>query len=489
MRYYFYRLAILLFVPVVMNSCLKGDDIDPLRDVDDGIYIKGMSTTFENFDQNARMKSAVNEVNGQHRDGLYEIFIAVSSAGDGFSIIVVEDHKERVLGPAIPEIVNLQGEDGQIYGTVQKGIFGPDAGTFTVPESGIYHIVIDLQTERYLIAPVSDLSLYGDVVGGQMADTGIPLSEGFDKINMVFRASGLELEEGEFRIRYGSGDRIKVSGSEISVSTSFGGTMTGSQGEMELSMVTGGNSYQISSGNAGIYLLSVNWTVGDGFSANLTETGLVSYPENLYVIGDGISTLSGDDAWSWDMNDYEMIPVHGRPHLFWKIVWLRGSGSLRFSPLKEWGADFGIGSPLDEGVYQTGADDLTVPDEEGYYMITINLNSGQLSVTIPEVYLIGDAVGSWDTQIQEARMIVYNDFEILRLQRFLNAGNIRMYAWHPEGWFTHWYQTEFNVYNGNIEFRGNGPNMDPVPVTSGIFIIELNFRTGSGSVERCDCSP
>ena len=73
MRYYFYRLAILLFVPVVMNSCLKGDDIDPLRDVDDGIYIKGMSTTFENFDQNARMKSAVNEVNGQHRDGLYEI--------------------------------------------------------------------------------------------------------------------------------------------------------------------------------------------------------------------------------------------------------------------------------------------------------------------------------------------------------------------------------------------------------------------------------
>ena len=477
----------LLSAIIALNSCLKGDDTEPLITADDGIYIKGKSTAFNHFDGNGLMKPATNEVNGQSRVGLYEIFIAISSESEGFNIIEVVNQAQTVYCPLSNDNIVLAGENGQINGTIQKGIFGPDAGVFTVSENGTYHIIIDKQTSTYVISPVSDISLFGNVTGEEWSDTDIPLISGFDESNMMFEITGLDLREGEFRFRYGLGDKIEITGNEVKVYTSFGGVRSGTMPGFELSMVPGGNNYLLEKEHEGTYTLAVNWTVGEGFAAQMTETGSSSYPVKLFMIGDGVSSLAGEEAWNWELNDYEMIPVNSNPHLFWKIIWLNNNGGIRFAPQRGWENDFGKVDEEVNGLYSLGEQDIPVPGTPGYYMLVVNLQTEQISISQPEVYLIGDAVGSWDTQNAEARFTVDNSFEVITLVKYLTAGNIRMYAWFDKGWFTHWWNAEFNVLNGEIIFRGNGPNLESVYITAAIYTMRLNFRKGEGSV-KCDCS-
>ncbi len=482
-------IAVILSAVLVCTSCLKGDDPGPLLPEKDGIYIKGKATAFEEFSEGGMMQPAVNAATGQARQGLYEIYVAVSAGNDGFSIIEIANREQTIYGPVTREFAAIGPSGTKTNNTTVEGIIGTDAGVFTVDKDGIYHIVLDIETERYLISHVPDLEVYARFSGDEWSTTVIPLSGGFDKTNMMFKVDELSLYAGEFRIRYGGADMIGISGEDVMVYTYFGGSMTGSPEEFSLAMVPGGDTYEISDEHSGIYTCFVNWTVGEGFSATMHESSTASYPERIFVIGDGISSHTGEEAWVWELNDFEMIPVHSRSHIFWKIVWLNGSGTVRFSSAKDWEEDFGYGNEIEDGLYSLGDEDMPVPEKEGFYMITINLRSGKVTVNRPEVYLIGEPVGDWTTRNQDARVMVYDEFELLRLQKFLNGGAVRMYAWHPDGWFTHWWHTEFNVYDGNIEFRGNGPNIESVNVTAGIYIIELNFRTGNGSVERCDCSP
>lgn len=479
----------LLSAIIALNSCLKGDDTEPSITAADGIYIKGKSTAFNHFDGNGLIKPATNEVNGQSRVGLYEIFIAISSESEGFNIIEVVNQAQTIYGPLSNDNIVLTGENGQINGTIQKGIFGPDAGVFTVPENGIYHIIIDKQTGTYVISPASDISLFGHVTGEEWSDTEIPLISGFNKSNMMFEITGLDLREGEFRFRYGHGDKIEITGNEVKVYTSFGGILSGTMPYFELSMVPGGNNYLLEKEHECTYTLAVNWTVGEGFAAQMTETGSSDYPDKLFMIGDGVSSLAGEEAWNWDLNNFEMIHAYSNPHLFWKIVWLNNNGGIRFAPQRRWENDFGKEDEEVNGLYSLGEQDIPVPGIAGYYMLVVNLQTEQISISQPAVYIIGSAVGSWDTQNVEARFTVDNSYEVITLRnKYLTTGNIRMYAWHDKGWFTYWWNAEFNVYNGEIIYRGNGPNLESVYVSAGYYTVNLNFRKGEGSVERCTCS-
>ena len=476
---------IVLLVPILisLNSCLRGDE--NLISVDDGIYIKGKSTAFTNFDGNGSMKPAINEADGQSRQGLSEIFIAIGSESDGFNIIEVVDKTQTIYGPSTNENIVLNGEDGQIHGTVQKGIFSADAGVFTVPENGIYHIIIDKQTSTYLISPVNNVTLYNHATGEEWCDTVIPLKTNFDKSNMMFEIGGLDMTQGEFRFRYGHGDKIDIVSNEVTVHTSFGGQISGTMPNFELSMIPGGNSYLLDQENEGTYTLNVIWSVGEGFAAQMLETVSSAYPEQLFMIGDGISSLSGEDAWNWDLNNFAMIPVYSQPHLFWNIVWLNKSGAIRLAPQKGSENDFGKEGEGEDGLFNMGEQDIPVIGTEGFYMVVVNFQLKQISISRPEVFLIGDAVGSWEPQNVLAIFSVQDAFNVLYLKRRLDAGNIRMYAWHSKGWFTYWWNTEFNVYSDGIKYAGNGLNLQPVSVINGVYEIKLNFRTGEGAIDYC----
>jgi hypothetical protein len=57
-----------------------------------------------------------------------------------------------------------------------------------------------------------------------------------------------------------------------------------------------------------------------------------------------------------------------------------------------------------------------------------------------------------------------------------------MYAWHK--WHYDWWQHEFIILNGMIEYRGTGGDQERVNVAAGNTTIDLNFKTGEGSITQ-----
>ena len=203
-------------------------------------------------------------------------------------------------------------------------------------------------------------------------------------------------------------------------------------------------------------------------------------PEELYMIGETVG------SWDWAEVDLPMVPVHSHPGLFWKIVWLEAeTGGFKFAPQQDWVDDFGWdeGDIVDE-IYEIGSSDMPAPDVSGYYMVVVNWEEQQISVTQPLVYLIGETIGSWDTAVEDALFTVDNDNEVITITRELEADELRMYAWFDKGWFTDWWQSEFMIFDGEIEFRGDGGDQDRVNLDeAGEYTIELNFRENTGSIE------
>ena len=207
-----------------------------------------------------------------------------------------------------------------------------------------------------------------------------------------------------------------------------------------------------------------------------------AFPEQLFMIGNSV----GD--WDWGNTDLEMIPVATKPHLFWKIVWIDADvedPGYKFAPEKGGGTDFGYdGEPAVDGVVGFGGDNMPSPEETGYYMVVVNLETEQIAVAEPRVYLIGGTVGGWDMEMPDALFTADHDNQVMTITRELMADELRIYAWYEGDWFTDWWQSEFMIFDGQIEYRGAGDDQERVlPSADGEYTIELDFRNDEGSIK------
>lgn len=209
--------------------------------------------------------------------------------------------------------------------------------------------------------------------------------------------------------------------------------------------------------------------------SDMTYKVETAFPSALFMIGDGVG------GWGWSDVDLPMIPVNSHPNLFWKIVWMNESGAFKFAPQKEWKDDFGKTGDASGGIYDKGGDNIPVPGTAGYYMVVVDLAANKISIADPKVYLIGNTIGSWDTGNSAGLFTVDNANSVVTITKTLAANELRMYAWHP--WFTDWWQSEFIILNGKIAFRGTGGDQTRVSVSAGSHKVNLNFKTGDGSIE------
>lgn len=219
-----------------------------------------------------------------------------------------------------------------------------------------------------------------------------------------------------------------------------------------------------------LYSEAVDFTVTP-YIADLT--GL---PEELYMIGDAVG------GWSWDEVDLPMIPVHSHPELFWRVVYMNGSGGFKFAPMKAWVNDFGADGAGDGelGERAIGTDNITPPTEAGYYMVVVDMSANKISIEEVAVYLIGDTVGDWNVEVPAGKFTAARGSDVVTLTQDLAAAELRIYAWHP--YFTDWWQSEFIVLDGMIEYRGTGDDQERVSSVAGSNTIELNFTTGVGAI-------
>ena len=129
--------------------------------VEDGFYVVGEASAIASLEAEgaevAIMANGTNEnASNAAREGMYEKYIALEG-GKPFQLVLKEGATETVYGAELAEVALSGNEQPNI--TVQRGKMVENT-TMQVKESGLYHIVLDLnldgslEDKLILVAPV-----------------------------------------------------------------------------------------------------------------------------------------------------------------------------------------------------------------------------------------------------------------------------------------------------------------------------------------------
>ncbi|MDD2195908.1 MAG: SusF/SusE family outer membrane protein [Bacteroidales bacterium] len=463
---------------LMFASCSKDDPVpDPIL-LEDGFYVFGDATAITDYDFKGLMKTTKNEIDGSDRNSLYELYIAVSKTG-GFNIGKVTGGNPTVYGPGedFAEILEADKIGDEPRGWFARGSASQTSTKFTVPESGLYHVVYDSELSVVVVAKVE----WG-IIGAATPDgwgTSTPLtSSAFNLNSMSFEINDLILNAGDFKFRYSNGWKIVLEEEVVLVNTNFGGAVD--------ALVPGGDN--IPNETPGYYTIKINWSLDNGTTAALTKTDDYTppaYPEAMYIVGSAT-------AYGWDEpGAHENAIMHkiagggDNDGVFWKICHLAGGEGFKLAAAGWVDPNLGHGdvSEFDaEGVEVTENDGNMSVAESGMYIVVLDLRNDlkKVSIKAAEVYGIGDAFGSWDEHAESNLFSVDNTAKTLTSPALAANGNIRMYTRHT--WIPDWWNAEFNLYEGVIEYRNNsGDEQAAVAGTAGQ-VITLHFDDNTGSI-------
>ncbi|MDY0200874.1 MAG: SusF/SusE family outer membrane protein [Tenuifilaceae bacterium] len=468
--------GLMLAMFVAFSSCEKDTpDPDPIL-VEDGFYVFGDATAVADYDFKGLMKSTPNEAaENADRSSLYELYIAVSKTG-GFNIGKITGGKATLYGPGADfDVVAEEAKDNdEPRGWFSRGSASETATKFTVPEDGLYHIVYDSELNVAAVAKVE----WG-IIGGATPDgwsSSTPLtSSAFDLNAMSFEVNDLILIEGEFKFRYSSGWKIILDGEIVRVNTNFGGAID--------ALIPGGDN--INNAINGKYTVKLSWSLDNGTTATTEKTGDYTppaYPEAMYISGDATAYGWAEPATDENAIMHKAADAEG---IFWKICHLAGGEGFKLAAAG-WGEPnlgYAQVSEFDaEGIAVTENDGNMSVTESGMYIIVLDLRDDlkKVSIKAAEVYGIGNAFGSWDEDLAASLFTVDNTAKTITSPALSVSDNIRMYANHA--WIPAWWNAEFNLYEGVIEYRNNsGDEQAAVAGTAGQ-VITLKFDDNTGSI-------
>jgi hypothetical protein len=465
-------------MPLFFSGCNSDDDNDaqPVSVVEDGFYVVGEATAIPDlFAANADkglMAGGINEANDQTaRDGMYEKYVALEG-GKAFALVLKEGKTETKYGATLTLSDPLSG-DGEPAINVYKGAL-TEGGSLQVTESGLYHIVLDLNKDGslsdklILVAPVQ-WGVRGDMNNWGFTAFSTPT---FDKTTMTYTLKDVQLQNkagGIFKFAYSGGWKIELN-TEATVKAN---TNLGSDGALGLK--AGGADIAIEWGK---FDISLTWTLekgslGGSFTHDVKRTGdadELPYPEELYMIGKEFG------SWSWDSPSVvQMTPVHSHAGQFWCVRYFTASDTTGFkwNSKKEWGGDF---ANLATSTGFTVNDGNAFVATSGLYMVLVDYVADAITIEPARIYGIGDCFGSWDG----ATYPFTNTNTTANITTTAN-GELRMYAASTTT-DADWWQTEFIILNGQIVYRGTGGDQERVTVSAGK-TVTLDFNAGTGTIQ------
>lgn len=218
---------------------------------------------------------------------------------------------------------------------------------------------------------------------------------------------------------------------------------------------------------AGKYIMTINMM-------DYTYTIEVA-PTELYMTG---------SEYSWS-NWRQLIPIWGTDDQFWTVVYLAEGEQFKFAPQAGWGGDFGYTDTTvkdEAGANITSSSDGNlVAGKAGWYLLHVTNGTERVfEVLEPNVYLIGDTAGEWNVDASHKFTVpTTKDGEFVS-PAFAKDAELRMCV--SIGDAGNWWQTEFIITNGKIDYRGKGGDQARLSVGAGQKAY-LNFTTGAAEVK------
>ena len=193
--------------------------------------------------------------------------------------------------------------------------------------------------------------------------------------------------------------------------------------------------------------------------------------------------LTGSN-YDWGGKWLPLVPFNKSEEDFWTIIYLHEGEQFKFAPQAGWGDDFGYtGTTINDeaGVNITSSSDGNlVVGKAGWYLLKVqNGSTKTLTVLQPNVYLIGDAAGEWNIADSHKFTVPTTEDGVFESPAFAADAELRMCV-SVDGF--EWWQSEFMVFDGKIEYRGRGIDQNRVNVKAGQKVT-LNFTAGTGEIK------
>lgn len=193
--------------------------------------------------------------------------------------------------------------------------------------------------------------------------------------------------------------------------------------------------------------------------------------------------LTGSN-YDWGGKWLQLVPFNKSEDDFWTIIYLHEGEQFKFAPQAGWGDDFGYtGTTINDEAganITSSSDGNLVVGKAGWYLLKVqNGSTKALTVLQPNVYLIGDAVGEWNIADSHKFTVPTTEDGVFESPAFAADAELRMCV-SVDGF--DWWQSEFMVFDGKIEYRGRGIDQNRVNVKAGQKVT-LNFTAGTGEIK------
>ncbi len=463
--------------------------VNCLRDLQDGMYVVGPATAVDSFNVDnklltkALMAAGWNVATQLSRAGMYEKYIALE-ANKEFELVLNQGGIETHYGAELVFSNAPEGEDVphiQVY----QGVMVENT-TMKVAESGLYHIILDLNlhgdlADKLIIVVPVEWGLRGIMNGWGYTALSAPA---FDKTSMTFTAENvLVKKDGQFKFFHSDGWKFQLDAlGKVKAQNNFGSNAS-IDGGAWTSLRSGGKQFPIDSG---YWKIELKWTLEGGalensftFTPTKTADYTPPYP-HMYMTGTDFGN------WNWASDGVvELTPVFqfddGRGEgQFWCIRYFKAVNGFKFSTERNEGSAFNIRGDVSKSAAAITTDsdgNIHVP-ADGVYMVHYDLKTGKMTIEDAQVYGIGDAFDyRWDTEMNDAKFVTNGQVMEATIP---NDGDLRIYATSSIA-NTEWWTREFIILNNKIEYRGKGGDQARVKVSSGQKIT-LDFNAGTGSI-------
>ena len=377
--------------------------------------------------------------------------------GDEFKIVAGHDWaNENYGGPEANSKSTINASD-------PYGVYKPELGVkfelkgtnIQIPETGEYDITLDYAAKTLVVEKhVKAFSLIG-MINGDSWKLDVLMSQNGN----VWTSPTVSIEGG-FKIRYNYSwaDEDCYGAPEAGFVPTIGTPFVASQPGADITVAEKGN-YKVS------------------FNSETKEVTInaVAFPDNLY--------MTGDEFGNWDWSSKEvvtLVPVHNSgdkaPGQFWTVRYLSAGKGFKFCPAKAWNGQEFSGLETNEG-YTIAGGNCTV-EQDGIYMIHIDLKNNILHIEPARIYGIGSCFGGWDEGMENALFTA--DGRTLKCT-LVADGELRMYAASGRA-TSDWWTREFIFLDGKIEYRGTGDDQQRVNAGAGQSVV-LDFNAGTATLQ------
>lgn len=473
----------LLLLLTMVTSCQDNENWTIINDVQPGAYVVGDATVYSAAVGSSQFKDANldNAPAGTDVKGIYTWL----KAGKEFKVVAVDATGTQVAYGKGAVVDN----GGTVFETYA---LDASAAAFTVKEDGLYNLVLNNTDKQLNIIPVK-IGIIGDATPSGwdnetlMSAPELVSSSSATKVVFTMKSQELAKKGMKFRYAHNWGIEIPYGKGKVKFHSNLGLVTAGSLSGAFSNLKGGGENFAVP--EAALYDITLELNLRSGLaSAKGVKVGDVvktaTLPEKMFING---SPFSSDWAWA---KASEMTKVNSHDGWFWGIYYFPADAGLKLNSAMAWnGNDFGSADDKVSYAYgdvTVGAANLKIKTA-GFYQVVVkcSLSADKQSVinTIsllePAIYLMGDVSGNWDNMSPTSKFTLDASTGIYTSPAFIKADKVRMYAAVAGA---EWWQTEFNIFDGAIKYRGAGGDQPVVLGTVGQKAM-LNFAEGTGAIQ------